>query len=90
MEIKHVEKEHRFETVVDGVTAVIQYVPFEGGLDLRHTRVPQPIEGRGIAGALTAFALAYVREKGLKIKPSCSYIRIYLERHPEEKDLVVK
>jgi predicted GNAT family acetyltransferase len=33
-------------------------------------------------------ALEHARERGLKVRPACSYVRTYLRRHSEWQDLV--
>jgi predicted GNAT family acetyltransferase len=33
-------------------------------------------------------ALDHARAHGMKVRPACSYVRTYLRRHPEMKDLV--
>ena len=52
-------------------------------LDIIHTIVPRPIEGRGIAAALVKAAYAYAIANGMKPKATCSYAVKWLERHPE-------
>ena len=86
--ITHNPQARRFETTKEGLVCLIDYVPFEGGINLTHTYVPRALEGQGIASALTKYALEYARENHLKIIPSCSFIRTYLKRHPEYEDLV--
>lgn len=82
MERKIIHKEdlRRFITVEDGITGYIEYELFEGEMDLTHTIVPKAIGGRGIAADLVKFALEYAKERGLKIKPTCSYVKAELER----------
>jgi len=50
--------------------------------------VPPALEGRGIAGQLTRAVLDHVRAHGLKVEPACSYARAYIDRHPEDRDLL--
>lgn len=57
-------------------------------LVLHHTEVPPALEGRGIAGALVAAALAWARSEGLRVRPVCSYVAAYMRRHPETQDLL--
>jgi len=82
MERKIIHKEdlRRFITVEDGITGYIEYELFEGEMDLTHTIVPEAIGGRGIAADLVKFALEYAKERGLKVKPTCSYVKAYIER----------
>ena len=53
-----------------------------------HTEVPMAAEGRGIAGQVVRAALAHAREQGLRVAPMCSYVRAYMQRHPETHDLL--
>lgn len=87
-EIKHDTGKHRFETSVEGYTAYASYnMPSDGIINMNHTIVPPALEGRGIAAALVKAALEYARENGLKVMPSCSYVKAFIARHPEYGDL---
>ena len=57
-------------------------------LVMHHTAVPAALEGRGIAAALVAAALAWARNEGLRVRPVCSYVAAYMRRHPETLDLL--
>lgn len=46
-EIIHQPEQKLFKTEVDGRTAFVQYRLIGDSLDIIHTIVPQPIEGRG-------------------------------------------
>jgi predicted GNAT family acetyltransferase len=85
--ITHDSARDRFEMRVDGYTASIRYIAFKGGLEVISTYVPAPLEGKGIASALTRHVVDYARQNGLKIVPSCSFTRAWFRRHPEEQDL---
>ena len=79
----------RYELAVDGELAgFVEYRLREGTLDLVHTEVLPHFEGRGLAGRLARFALDDARRQGRKVAPSCSYIARYVERHPQQQDLV--
>ena len=56
-------------------------------MHLTHTEVPQALAGRGIAAALVAAALAHARIEKLQVNPACSYVRSYMQRHPETHSL---
>ncbi len=47
-EIIHQPEQKLFKTEVDGRTAFVQYRLIGDSLDIIHTIVPQPIEGRGL------------------------------------------
>lgn len=82
--IIHNEQTKKFETIEDGITGYVQYEEYPGGLDLTHTIVPKPIEGRGIAAAIVKHVLDYALEHGLKVRPTCSYVKVYIDRHKEQ------
>jgi len=79
----HNEPAARFEATVDGLLCVASYRRSPGVVDLNHTGVPRALEGRGIAAALVREALTWAATEGLAVRPSCSYVRVYMRRHPE-------
>lgn len=81
-EITHQPEQKLFQTEVEGRNAFVQYRLVDGGLDIIHTIVPRPLEGRGIAAALVEAAYIYATAKGLQRKATCSYAAKWLERHP--------
>ncbi|WP_072543910.1 GNAT family N-acetyltransferase [Bacteroides mediterraneensis] len=83
MEIKHDESRQEFYVELEGHRAYVAYQIHDGGLDIRHTIVPEAIGGRGIASALVKAAYGYAHCKGLKAVATCSYAVIWLQRHPE-------
>ncbi len=52
-------------------------------IDMHHTFVPNELRGKGVAAVLAKEALSYAKEQQLKVIPSCSYIAVYLQRHPQ-------
>ena len=89
MDIRHNQQEERFETRVDGHLCIADYHVVDGVMVMPHTYVPPPVGGRGIAGELVGAALAYAREQQLRVDPRCSYVRVYMRRHPETLPLHV-
>jgi uncharacterized protein len=88
--IKHDETQKKFSVVINGLTAFISYeTPRPGVMDLQHTFVPEDLRGMSLAGRLTEFALEHARQHGDKIMPTCSYIKKYLEKHPQYAELDV-
>jgi uncharacterized protein len=85
----HNESAARFEATVDGLLCVASYRRSPGLVDFNHTGVPRALEGRGIAAALVAEALAWAAAEGLKVRPSCSYVRVYMQRHPQTLQLMI-
>ena len=86
--IVHDEGRQCFEAVVDGRRSVCAYRLQGDTMVITHTEVPPALQGRGIAAALVAAALAHARERGLRVRPLCSYVAVYMRRHPETLDLL--
>ena len=79
----------RFELDVNGITAVANYQLSGKVMTFTHTEVPPQARHGGIASQLIAGALQAVRARGLKIVPHCSFVKAYVDQHPEVRDLLV-
>ncbi|WP_028605582.1 GNAT family N-acetyltransferase [Ottowia thiooxydans] len=77
------EAESRFELVVDGHTAVEVFERFPGGIAYLHTIVPKALGGRGVGSALVKYVLDYAVSNHLKVRPDCSFVKAYIDKHPE-------
>lgn len=86
--IEHNPAAGRFEARLDEALAVCDYRLDGSVATLHHTEVPAALQGRGIAADLVAAALAWVRAEGYTVRPSCSYVSSYMQRHPETADLL--
>ena len=53
-----------------------------------HTEVDSDSGHSGLGGTLVRAALDDVRSKGGTVVPRCSFVRGWIERHPEYRDLV--
>ncbi len=80
----------RFEALVEGQRCVCQYRVYGRVMMLTHTAVPHALRGRGIAAALVQAALDHARERGLKVRPDCSYAEAYMQRHRQTLDLLLE
>ena len=78
----------RFELQEDGVTAFMNYRLAGNAIALDHTETPVAARGRGLASRLVAGALDQIRSRGLEIVPVCPFVRVFLGKHPEYRDLV--
>ena len=67
---------------------LISYRDQGAARDLAHTEVRPDLQGQGIAGKLTAYAISDIREAGLELIPGCPYIHDYVVRHPEDQEFV--
>ncbi len=81
-------EEHRFEAVVDGKLCRAEYRREGDVLAMTHTEVAQGLENRGVARELVRYAVEFARSNHLRIAPRCSYVRGYIERHPETQDVL--
>lgn len=91
LEIQHDKEAHQFFTIVDGKTSFLKYSmkPDENTLDYYSTFVPPELRGRNIGQALVKFGLDYAKDNHYKVIPSCPFVKVYLDRHPEYKELTV-
>lgn len=81
--IQHAPERFRIWAEVEGSTAYVEYSIHDGTLDILHTVVPKPIEGRGIASSLVEYAYSYAVGNGLKPAATCRYAKAWLLRHPD-------
>ena len=87
-EVRDNKGESRFELEEEGALAFASYDLSGDTISFTHTIVPEEVEGRGVGSRLIKGALDDARERGLKVVPICSFVRTYIERHPEMQDLV--
>ncbi len=87
--IQHDRSAHRFHAEVDGARCLLDYTLASGVMSIVHTEVPPAVGGRGIASALTEAAITTARQEGWKVEPACSYAAAWMQRHPEQRDLLV-
>lgn len=88
MTIEHDAKRKRFFTNAGDDEAYVSYEERNGALDLQHTIVPEDQEGEGIGSSLVKYALDYARENGKKVIATCPFVKAYIDRHEEYRDLV--
>ena len=81
--VRHNAQASRFEAEIDGHLSIADYRLQGGTMVMHHTLVPDALRGRGIAAALVREALAHARSQGLKVLPLCSYVALYMQRHPD-------
>lgn len=81
--VTHNLAQQRFEATVEGHLCVADYRLDGSVMQMMHTEVPPALQGRGIAAELVEAAFDHAMTENLKIEPLCSYVRAYMERHPE-------
>ncbi len=88
-EVVDVPEKGRFEVRLDDrVVGLASYHVDGTTMTLPHTEVDPSVGGRGIGSALVAGVLDAARERGLTVLPYCSFVRHYIQQHPEHTDLV--
>ena len=86
MTVEHDPDGSRFFVPLPDGDAELFYAPFsEDVLDLQHTEIPPSGKGRGVGDALVRAALAYARERGMRVIATCPYVQTWLRRHPKER-----
>lgn len=55
---------------------------------INHAGVNPELRGQGLAEKLVLEAVEYARKNQLKIIPFCSYVSVYLGKHPEVQDVI--
>jgi uncharacterized protein len=79
---------HRFELEVDGHVATEHYRLEGNVITFEHTEVPQELGGKGVGSRLVQGALDQVRAEGLKVVAECPFVKGWIGKHPEYKDLL--
>ena len=75
----------RFELIVEGQTAVLNYERTAKSIVLVHTEVPVPLRGRHIADVLAKAAIDRAHTEGLQVIAVCPFVKAYLRKHPESR-----
>lgn len=87
-EIKQEAEKNRFVSYIEDYEAVVEYSLKNNLIDLYRTFTPLELRGKGVAGKIVKFALEYARDNNLKVIPTCSYVKSYIERHENYKNLL--
>lgn len=83
--ITHLPDENCFRSEGGGV---LSYTVVNGCHHFDHTEVPPALRGQGVAGKLAQAAFDHARQNSWRVVPACSYIEVFIKRHPEYADLV--
>jgi uncharacterized protein len=80
--------DHRFELVVDGHLAAAYYKVEGSVITFVHTEVPPELGGKGVGSRLVQAALDRVRSEGMTVIAECPFVKAWIGKHPEYKDLL--
>jgi predicted GNAT family acetyltransferase len=90
MEVIHDKEKNRFYIVLDGGECRVDYTCKGDCMDVFETFVSREERGKGLATKMLKEVMEYAKRNNLKIKPTCPYIKVFLRRHPEYKELVIR
>jgi predicted GNAT family acetyltransferase len=88
--VTHNVARHRFEATVDGHVCTADYQLRGNVMWMTHTGVPQAVGGRGVAAELVRVALEWAAAQGHSVEPACSYVEVYMRRHPQTQKLLAR
>ncbi len=74
----------------DRLLGIAAYQRRDNEIRFTHTEVNPDAGESGLGSRLVRSALDDVRGKGLRVVPLCSFVRGWIERHPEYADLLVE
>lgn len=80
--------EQEFTLEVDGEVAVAAYQREGNTIVFTHTAVPPRLEGHGVGSRLVRGALDQARDQRLTVVPQCPFVRAFIAKHPEYRDLL--
>ena len=60
----------------------------DGTVDLQHTVVDGAFGGRGYARTLVTRVLDGYRERGVRVRATCSYVQDFMDRFPAYRDVL--
>ena len=88
--VQHDRSARKFLVPMSGGKAVLDYEVLGDGdtLDYRSTYVPEPERGNGVASEITQQALDYAKRNGKKVKPSCPFVKRFIEENDEYESVV--
>ena len=70
--------------------ALLTYRLSDRWIALLHTEVQSGFEGQGVGSRFATLVFDDARSRGLKIIPRCPFILRWLERHPEQHDVLLR
>ncbi len=87
--VSHNKSASKFFTINEGKESVLEYIMVNSNtMNMIHTFVPVELRGRQIAASLVKAGLDFAEENNLKVIPSCSYVRTYINRNNKFKKLI--
>lgn len=73
-----------------GFEALVRYQLEGNVMAITSTRVPDDLQGKGYGKVMMETVLPEIEQMSLTVRPVCSYVEHYLNRHPQWAHLVAK
>ena len=87
--VVHRPAESRWEAMSgEEVVGHLSYDTIGSTVDLHHTLVDPAHRNKGVADRLVEEAVREIRAEKMNLRPTCSYVRAWMEQHPEHQDLL--
>ncbi len=94
LDVRDVPARQRYEATTAGdapaLAGLIDYERVEGSLVLVHTEVLEDFAGQGVGSRLVRDVIADARERGVRVVPQCAFVVRWLEKHPEQQDVLAQ
>ncbi len=88
-EVKDYPERSRYEISVDGSRVGLMTYQISGDtVTTPHTEINPEYGGQGLGQQLVKEALDHIRDTGMFVRPSCPFVRAYVDNNPEYQDLV--
>ena len=88
-EVRRNDADRRYELWIDDDMAGIADFRLDGeAVVLPHTVIDPARRGQGLGAVLVQGALDDIRSAGRTVVPTCSYVREFIDEHPEHQDLL--
>ena len=89
MEVRRNEGRSRYELVEDGaVVGVADYRVDGDVVVMPHTEIDGRRRGQGLGAVLVQGALEDLRARDATVVPACWYVALFIDEHPDFRDLL--
>jgi predicted GNAT family acetyltransferase len=89
VEVRDNSSRSRYEILVDNeLVGFSEYVEHGAQVDFVHTEIRDDYAGRGLASEVIRRALDDARRRGWHVLPYCRFVRGFMEKNSEYRDLV--
>ncbi len=91
LDFADIESRQRYEARVGPggpLAAIVSYERSATWVALLHTEVQEGFEGQGLSSQLVAWVIGDARARGLAVIPRCPFVIRWLERHPDQQDVL--